>query len=279
MSNKNKIEIPSLKPRNPNQQVMAAKAKSGAAGAHKDKKKALKQGDVKHKNKEYAESLQIELARQLEEGRSCATKTCECSTCSKRNTCDRSTVAEGPVMTPQGSDQKWSKVKHGGLPEGGSQEEGIGDTIKRGVKQVKRGMQGWGGAQGKPGEIVKRNKGHDDKTIKNLDLKGKIYKDVDGPAEPHSPQALQNRVVDREMKKRGLGEANDWNGPLYDPKLQKGKPSKKEVAADKASADYKKKQKAAQKEAVDPLRRRKMKESYEVWLENVLIETLAAKKK
>jgi hypothetical protein len=84
--------------------------------------------------------------------------------------------------------------------------EGIGDTIKRGVKQVKRGMQGWGGAHGKPGEIVKRNKGHDDKTIKNLDLKGKIYKDVDGPAPAHSPQALQNRVVDREMKKRGLGE-------------------------------------------------------------------------
>jgi tetratricopeptide (TPR) repeat protein len=87
--------------------------------------------------------------------------------------------------------------------------EGIGDTIKRGVKQVKRGMQGWGGVQGKPGDIVKRNKGYDDKTVKNLALKGKIYKDVDGEPDEHSPQALQNRVIDREMKKRGLGEADD----------------------------------------------------------------------
>ena len=30
---------------------------AGKAGQHKDKKKAEKQGDVKHKNKEYAESL------------------------------------------------------------------------------------------------------------------------------------------------------------------------------------------------------------------------------
>ena len=89
----------------------------------------------------------------------------------------------------------------------GTATEGIGDTIKRGVKNIKRGMQGWGGVQSKPSEIVKRNKGYDDKTVKNLNLKGKIYKDVDGAPEPHSPQALQNRVLDREMKKRGLGES------------------------------------------------------------------------
>ena len=41
------------KPRN----FVAKNAKMGGAGPHKNEKKAVKQGDVKHKNKEYAESL------------------------------------------------------------------------------------------------------------------------------------------------------------------------------------------------------------------------------
>ena len=41
------------KPRN----FVAKNAKMGGAGQHKDKKKAEKQGDVKHKNKEYSESV------------------------------------------------------------------------------------------------------------------------------------------------------------------------------------------------------------------------------
>ena len=36
---------------------VAKHAKMGGAGQHKDKKKAEKQGDVKHKNKEYSESV------------------------------------------------------------------------------------------------------------------------------------------------------------------------------------------------------------------------------
>ena len=43
--------IPAEKPRN----FVAKNAKMGGAGQHKDKKKAEKQGDVKHKNKEYAD--------------------------------------------------------------------------------------------------------------------------------------------------------------------------------------------------------------------------------
>lgn len=42
------------KPRN----FVAKNAKMGGAGQHKDKKKAEKQGDVKHKNKEYAENIE-----------------------------------------------------------------------------------------------------------------------------------------------------------------------------------------------------------------------------
>ncbi len=45
--------IPVEKPRN----FVAKNAKMGGAGQHKDKKKAEKQGDLKHKNKEYAEDI------------------------------------------------------------------------------------------------------------------------------------------------------------------------------------------------------------------------------
>ena len=51
------------KPRN----FVAKNAINTGAGAHKDKKKAVKQGDVKHKNKEYAESLQDKLTAAIGE--------------------------------------------------------------------------------------------------------------------------------------------------------------------------------------------------------------------
>lgn len=90
--------------------------------------------------------------------------------------------------------------------------EGISDTIKRGVKQVQRGMQGWGNQGMKnmtdketPRDLVNRNKGYDDEKVKSLSKFRKAV-DQERPAPAHSPQALQNRVLDREMKKRGLGE-------------------------------------------------------------------------
>lgn len=45
--------VPASKPRN----FVAKNAKTAGAGAHKDKKKADKQGDVKHKGKAMAEGL------------------------------------------------------------------------------------------------------------------------------------------------------------------------------------------------------------------------------
>ena len=53
--------IPAEKPRN----FVAKNAKMGGAGQHKDKKKAEKQGDVKHKNKQYDESSLNELSSDL----------------------------------------------------------------------------------------------------------------------------------------------------------------------------------------------------------------------
>lgn len=56
----------SLKPRDPSAQYMNDLRKSGAMGAHKDKKKDAKAGKVKHKSKQY-ESIADELWSMLKE--------------------------------------------------------------------------------------------------------------------------------------------------------------------------------------------------------------------
>lgn len=55
---------PVIKPRDPNWKDMDAIRKSGAAGAHKDKKKEVKSGKLKHKGQQY-ESLKDELWARL----------------------------------------------------------------------------------------------------------------------------------------------------------------------------------------------------------------------
>ena len=64
--NKNKKVTPS-KPRN--FVAKNAMATTSGAGAHKDKKKAMKQGDIKHKNKEFAEGLSTRLAEAVEQSK------------------------------------------------------------------------------------------------------------------------------------------------------------------------------------------------------------------
>ena len=49
-----------IKPRDPNSQYMNDLRKSGAMGAHKDKKKDAKSGKVKHKGKQF-ETIKDEL--------------------------------------------------------------------------------------------------------------------------------------------------------------------------------------------------------------------------
>ncbi len=49
-----------IKHRDPNWKTLQAKRTSGAAGAHKDQKKAMKQGDVKHKKDLTAEDSNLE---------------------------------------------------------------------------------------------------------------------------------------------------------------------------------------------------------------------------
>ena len=114
----------------------------------------------------------------------------------------------------------WAQGVMQGKGVNGGVEEGIGDTIKRGVKSVKRGMQGWGqlndipdddprllpGAKDTPRQLVARNKGYDDATVKQLarPVKSSFPFGGDDTTSPHSPRGLQKRVLDREMRKRGL---------------------------------------------------------------------------
>ena len=121
----------------------------------------------------------------------------------------------------------WNDVKGFGWVEAGTGvEEGLGKTIKR-------GLQGWGrsgmtGPNGEdfndPRDIVRRNRGYDDKTVQGLQKSmsgpgpGFPFNHGDIDKHPHSPAGLQKRVLDREMKKRGLGEEGV---PHNDPNLAK----------------------------------------------------------
>jgi hypothetical protein len=59
--------IRTIKARNPVAKNATSAIGGGAAGAHKDKKKAMKQGEVKHKNQEYAEHLTLSLHKAVVE--------------------------------------------------------------------------------------------------------------------------------------------------------------------------------------------------------------------
>jgi hypothetical protein len=98
----------------------------------------------------------------------------------------------------------------------GVTEGSIADKIKGAAKSVKRAVQGWdknaigpGGEKlGDPRDIVKRAKSASDDSVQRLakDKELGFPFGGDSSASPHSPRGLQKRVLDREMKKRGLGE-------------------------------------------------------------------------
>jgi hypothetical protein len=124
---------------------------------------------------------------------------------------DHNTHSIVKEMVEEVEDQLDENVKDDSAQMSGKTvDEGIGGTIKRGIKSVKRGVQGWGNQGMKnmtdketPRDLVNRNKGYDDQKVKSLS-KFRNAVDQEHPARAHSPQALQNRVLDREMKKRGL---------------------------------------------------------------------------
>ena len=81
-------------------------------------------------------------------------------------------------------------VKHAKDPLGLKKEEVVAEGLG---KDIKRAAQGWGGAQDKPADIVKRNKGYDTDTAK------KVRAHLDN-APDHTPAGLQKRVLDRKLK-------------------------------------------------------------------------------
>jgi hypothetical protein len=97
-------------------------------------------------------------------------------------------------------------TKRGWSNESVELEEGITDTLKRGVKNIKRGLQGWSGdtdlaitgKRNKPKDVVNRTKEYDTDTLKSLRKGGDTGKG--------SPAALQQKVIHRELKKRGVAE-------------------------------------------------------------------------
>lgn len=85
-------------------------------------------------------------------------------------------------------------------------DEIVGGITEGIMKSLGRGLQGWSkgdkaitGTANSPRDIVIRNKGYDNETTKML------HKTSVSGSE-HSPAGLQKRVLDREMKKRGIAE-------------------------------------------------------------------------
>lgn len=102
--------------------------------------------------------------------------------------------------------------------------EGVVATVKKAIKSVKRGMSGWdakavgpnGEKLGDPKDLIKRQKEMTDDQLKAMHAT--IHKDIDNRSRfmkqtKGSPGDLQTRVVDREIKKRGLktDEAFDFD--------------------------------------------------------------------
>jgi hypothetical protein len=185
----NKDKVDASKPRN----FVAKNAKMGGAGAHKDQKKAAKQGDVKHKNKEMdiAEGSEDKI-KQLKADHATAVHWSKNETSPQKREAAR---------------QKAEKIKAHleKQYEQGVEEGGI-------VKSIKRGMQGWGGNDVTPTSIKQRAGEYSDDELKGMsaghDELRRTRASTPMPTEvpKHSPAEFQKRVVDREMKKRGIGE-------------------------------------------------------------------------
>jgi hypothetical protein len=81
-------------------------------------------------------------------------------------------------------------------------DEDIGSSIKKGIKSVKRGFQGWADTRMTPGSIQKRTKELTDDELADQ----RAQRDEPGNTEPgkHSPVGLQRRLHDREKRKRDL---------------------------------------------------------------------------
>ncbi len=108
-------------------------------------------------------------------------------------------AANKPKQSSGGAGEKYPLGGYD-AKSGRSYSEEVESVTEGGIlKSIKRGLQGWGGDAPTPKELVRQNKGHSDDTIKAL---ARDTRNIN----PHTPGGLQKRVVDREMKKRGLAQ-------------------------------------------------------------------------
>jgi hypothetical protein len=91
-------------------------------------------------------------------------------------------------------------------------DEGFVDSLKKGVKNIKRGMKGWSGDQdlpltGKannPKDIVSRVRSSDDEFLKKISKQD---------AAPHSPAGLQKASANQELKRRSK-KTESWDATV-----------------------------------------------------------------
>jgi hypothetical protein len=89
-------------------------------------------------------------------------------------------------------------------------------------KSIKRAAQGWGGAQHKPSDIIKRNKAYDTDTAK------KVRAHLDD-APDHTPAGLQKRVLDRKLKGVAEGSLEEVSQDTARSYAQKAQASQKDL--------------------------------------------------
>ena len=78
------------------------------------------------------------------------------------------------------------------------------------VKKIKRAAQGWGMFdKDTPGDIISKTRGQDTDTLKFLQRK------PGQKSGAHSPQDLQAKAIDRELKHRGVAEGEYDHSELY----------------------------------------------------------------
>ena len=206
------------KPRN----FVAKNAKMGGAGQHKDKKKAEKQGDVKHRKPfaegDYNHGFADPNAPQLGQGDAFRNRERNAGLEHEQNNIQISIngktwkVIPGKGYADSREERKyldnmktWAEKKSAATGKkwtvsltGANSTEGVAEGGV--LKSIKRGMQGWGrdelpitGTANKPKDVVARTKSYDIDTAKML------RKGLDDAPE-HTPAGLQKRVLDRKLK-------------------------------------------------------------------------------
>jgi len=293
---KTPTKVPNLKPRN----FVAKNALSSGAGKHKDKKKAEKQGDFKHKSREYAESAEIDAFKAA-----------------------GGEIQQLPYKKPRAKDKTNYGSKHiGGVWDAKSGKVGktlghaASTNFKRNspnavVKNEGRFVKGAGGVpldrygnpkipktpqttptpQVRP-DVTKPNISLDSLFQKATSIVGQIFPDGD-PIDWLAPWCRKNSIpyemVTKAFQKNGYKDIYDYweqmkddfptDGPFmehYDKKLQKSltkemkNPTPKKKFTDMELAVME----GGHSMDAPKLRKKKIKESYTDYLHNVLEETL-----